>query len=284
VSSPSEALENFSAVVVTGGSSGIGKSFIALCRKLKPELAICNLSRRVPPENITPRPGKKLNHFPCDLAVPGEVARVAGEVGGWLEREVSAGRVLLINNSGIGSFGRFPKPNLTQELRMIDLNVRSVVELTGRLLPMLQARGGAVLNVASVVGFQPTALSATYGATKAFVLNWSVALHEELRDSGVQVLAVCPGTTRTEFFRASGVGAGVAETWAMSSEAVVEASLRALGQGRAVVVPGWRNRVMTFFGARVGKALAAKLSARVLRGRMDADPPAGNAGPGRGGT
>ncbi len=278
-----EALQTFSAVVVTGGSSGIGKSFIELCGNLKPELAICNLSRRVPAENITRRAGKKLNHIPCDLAVPGEVERAAAAVSGWLEREVPEGRVLLINNSGIGAFGLFPKPNLTHELRMIDLNVRSVVELTGWLLPVLRARGGAVMNIASVVGFQPTALSATYGATKAFVLNWSVALNEELRGTGVHVLAVCPGTTRTDFFREAGVGAGVAETWAMSSEAVAEESLRALAQGKAVVVPGWRNRVMTFFGARIGKAMAAKLSARVLRGRMDGDGTDGTA-PGKGGA
>lgn len=265
-----ETLQTFSAVVVTGGSSGIGKSFIELCGNLKPELVICNLSRRVPDENIARRLGKKLNHFPCDLAAPGEVERVADELIGWLGREAPTGGVLLINNSGIGSFGVFPKPNLTHELRMIDLNVRSVVELTGRLLPLLRARGGAVLNVASVVGFQPTALSATYGATKAFVLNWSVALHEELRGTGVRVLAVCPGTTRTDFFRQAGVGERMTAQWAMSSEAVVEEALRALGQGRAVVVPGWRNRVMTFLGARIGKALAARLSARVLRGRTGA--------------
>src|SRR5476651_1050441 len=95
--SPSEALSSFSAVVITGGSSGIGKSFIELMGKLKPDLRFCNLSRRDPGIiNF----GKRLNHFPCDLSRGAEVGRVAREVEAWLRREVPAGRLLLINNSG----------------------------------------------------------------------------------------------------------------------------------------------------------------------------------------
>ena len=89
---------------------------------------------------------------------------------------------------------------------MIDLNVRAVVQLTGRLLPLLKARGGAIVNVASTAAFQPTPWMATYGATKAFVLNWSLALNQDLRGTGVRVLVVCPGTTETEFFKRAGRG------------------------------------------------------------------------------
>src|SRR6218665_475628 len=77
VPSPSEALQPFSAVVVTGGSSGIGKSFIRLCSTLKPALLFCNLSRRAPAENIFSNPEKNLNHFPCDLAKSADVERAA---------------------------------------------------------------------------------------------------------------------------------------------------------------------------------------------------------------
>lgn len=208
-----------------------------------------------------------MKHFPCDLSDAAAVERVAREVEAFLTREVPAGKILLINNSGIGTFGAFHEAEMLHELRMIDLNVRAVVQLTGLLLPLLCARGGAIMNIASVVAYQPTAYAATYGATKAFVLNWTVALNEELRGSPVHALAVCPGTTRTEFFQRAGVGAGVAERFAMTSEQVVESALHALAAGNAEVVPGWKNKLLTFFGARVPKAFGARMSAKALAGR-----------------
>lgn len=265
VPSTSETLSSFSAVILTGGSSGIGKSFIALLGKLDATVVICNLSRRPPPENIFSNAGKRLNHFSCDLAQAAEVERAAAEARSFLEREVPAGRILLINNSGIGAFGRFPQPDLARELEMVDLNVRAVVHLTGLLLPLLQTRGGAIMNLASTVAFQPTALAATYGATKAFVLNWTIALNEELRGSGVRAIAVCPGTTRTEFFHRAGVGGADAAPFAMTSDEVAAIALRALAAGRAQVVTGWRNKAMTFLGARVPKPLAARVSGAILR-------------------
>jgi short-subunit dehydrogenase len=265
VPSPSEALQPFSAVVLTGGSSGIGKSFIELGRKLKPELRFCNLSRRPPDEKISTAAGKFLNHFPCDLSDATAVERGAAAVREYLARELPTGRVLLINNSGIGAFGRFPEPDLGQELKMIDLNVRAVVQLTGLLLPELRQRGGAIMNIASTVGFQPTPLAATYGATKAFVLNWTIALNEELRGTQVRAIAVCPGTTRTDFFDRAGVGGGAgAAPFAMTSEDVVREALSALGAGRPQVVTGWRNKVLTFIGAKAPKPLAARISGRII--------------------
>ena len=264
MASLSEALLPFSAVLVTGGSSGIGKSFIEACGKLNPRLLICNLSRRSPPEKIFPDAEKRLNHFPCDLAQPAEIERAASDVREWVERRAPEGRLLLINNSGFGAFGRFPEPSLPRELEMVDVNVRAVVHLTGLLLPVLKRRGGAIVNLASTVAFQPTANAATYGATKAFVLNWTVALNEELRGSGVRALAVCPGTTRTEFFQRAGVGDASKAPFAMTCEQVVESALRALAAKRALVVTGWRNKLMTFAGARVPKPFAARVSGRML--------------------
>src|SRR5512133_2092036 len=91
-----EALQPFSTVLVTGGSSGIGKSFIQLGAKLKPDLVFCNLSRRPPAENISANSGKRLNHFPCDLSQSAEVDRVAALLRQFLDRTVPSGRILLI--------------------------------------------------------------------------------------------------------------------------------------------------------------------------------------------
>lgn len=210
----------------------------------------------------------------CDLADAAAVAAAAGATATWLADEVPVGRVLLINNSGIGAFGPFPEPDLPQQLQMIDVNVRGLVDLTGRLLPALRARGGAVLNVASTVAYQPVPYAATYAATKAFVLHWTIALDAEWRGSGVRAIALCPGTTRTEFFAAAGVaGEAVRTRGAMSADEVAAAGYRALGGARSAAVAGGLNRLMTATAARLPKAWAARLAGRVMAGRRSERKP-----------
>ena len=206
-----------------------------------------------------------MNHFACDLSRPAEVERGAREVENFLERNVPTGRMMLINNSGFGTMGPFHEADLSKQLEMIDVNMRAVVQLTGLLLPLLRARGGAIMNIASTAAFQPTPSMATYGATKAFVLHWSHALNQELKRSGVRVIAVCPGTTRTEFFKTAGLKPGNrGDALAMSPEDVVLAALRALGARRSEVVPGWKNKLLTMVASPVPKALAADVAGTVL--------------------
>ena len=151
---------------------------------------------------------------------------------------------------------------------MIDVNVRALVELTGLLLPVIHARGGAIMNIASTVAFQPTPFCATYGATKAFVLHWTLALNEELRGSRVRAIAVCPGTTATSFFRTARSRKDASESaFSMTPEAVAEAALRALGAGRSQVVTGWGNKLYTFAGAKLPKPVAARIAGSVLAKR-----------------
>jgi uncharacterized protein len=257
-----EALQNFSAVIVTGGSSGIGKSFIELSAKLNPALTFCNLSRHKPDINI---PELKLRHFSCDLAHAEEIERTAPEIVAYLNQAAPTGRVLLINNSGFGAYGCFPEPNLPHQLEMVDVNVRAVLHLTGLLLPLLKQRGGTVLTVASTAAFQPSAYMAAYGASKTFVLHWSLALGEELRGTGVSMLAVCPGPTSTQFFRRAGLQQGsVADSLSMSCDEVVESALHALAAGRSLVVTGWKNKVSAFAGSVVPKPFAAWVAAKVI--------------------
>jgi short-subunit dehydrogenase len=262
MASLSEALSKFGTVVVTGGSSGIGKSFIGTIGIMQPDLEFFNLSRHAPDINDSKL---KLRHFPCDLAQPLQVEAVAAQLEEILNRGQPAGRILLINNSGFGSYGPFPEPNLAHQLGMIDVNMRALVQLTGLLLPVLRARGGVIMNIASTAAFQPTPWMATYGATKAFVLHWSLALDEDLHGSGVRALAVCPGPTATNFFKAAGLGAApLPESSGETCEQVVMTSLRALAAGKSLVVSGWRNRVLAAMGARVPKPLAARIAAKVI--------------------
>ncbi|MFM8441830.1 MAG: SDR family NAD(P)-dependent oxidoreductase, partial [Methylococcus sp.] len=110
----------------------------------------------------------------------------------------------LINNAGFGRFGEFTRHGAEDYAAMIRLNTLAPVELARLFLPdLLQQGRGAIINVASTAAFQPTPYLAVYGATKAFVLSFSEALAAECAGSGVQVLALCPGPTRTAFFDAA---------------------------------------------------------------------------------
>jgi hypothetical protein len=168
-------LLNLAAAVVTGGSSGLGEAFIRLLGRVNPAVPVCNLSRRPCAEKTGETFQSAVHHIPCDLADAAALARAADAVAAWLAA-APAGPVLLVNNAGLGSFGRFPGDDPGRQLAVIDVNVRAVVHLTARLLPVLRLRGGGVLNVASVVAYQPTPYAAVYGASKAFLLSWSLAV------------------------------------------------------------------------------------------------------------
>jgi short-subunit dehydrogenase len=154
----------------------------------------------------------------------------------------------LINNAGFGLWGRFASLDGARQRQMIDLNCGTLVELCHAVIPAMIARkSGAILNVASTAAFQPGPGMATYFATKAFVLSFSEALHEEVRKSGVRVTALCPGPTATEFGDVAGFkGNGAFEKLSASSSEVVAAGLKALDSNRAVVIPGLLNK----FGAQ----------------------------------
>jgi uncharacterized protein len=175
---------------------------------------------------------------------------------------------VLVNNAGFGTYGPFSAIDAGREHELVAVNVDALVRLTHAMLPAMLARGcGGILNVASAIAFQPGPYQATYGASKAFVLSLSQALWAETRGSGVTVTALCPGPTRTGFVDA--LGSDVSHTAIYrrlaAPEPVVAAGLRALDRGRAVAVPGWRNR-MTTTGVRFSPGwLSALVAGRMLR-------------------
>jgi hypothetical protein len=178
------------------------------------------------------------------LSDPTQVAQGIGQVRDFLANDAPKGRVLLINNSGFGVYGRFPGAGAAEQLEMVDVNVRAVVQMTAELLPLLKERGGVIVTVSSVAGFQPTPFLSTYGAAKAFVLHWSLGLNAELKGSGVSTLVVCPGPTATDFFRRAGLQKGaVPDMFGQTSEDVVHSTLRAIASGKSMVVSGWANKV-----------------------------------------
>ena len=257
------AIKRFTAVVITGGSSGIGESLLKTIYNIDHNILFCNLSRTVPSFNP---PGLRLRHLDCDLSDDEQLAARAGELITIIEREGGGGEILLINNSGIGSYGHFPAPGLDHQLDMLDLNVRAVVHLTGLLLPVLKERGGVILNIASTTAFFPTPYMGAYGAGKTFILHWSLALDHELRGSGVSALAVCPGPTSTNFFSHAGFATEPDSAWfRQTPDQVAGDALKALARGKSLVVCGWISRLQTFVASKLPKTLITFLAGMLLK-------------------
>jgi short-subunit dehydrogenase len=141
---------------------------------------------------------------------------------------------------------------------------------------------GAIINVSSTTSLQPDPWVAVYGASKAYVTSFSLALGEELAPRGVRVLTLCPGLTRTEFDQVAGVRAARSADWMyMSAARCVKTALSALDGGRRFVVAGWLNRIVAFFARRSPFALVTRVNGWLLAPKAEetpANPPEGGPG------
>jgi short-subunit dehydrogenase len=173
-----------------------------------------------------------------DLAAPGAARRLVTELE---ERGLTV--ATLVNNAGFGLVGRFAALPLERQREMVDLNIAALVELSHFVLPaMIARRQGGILNVASTAAFQAGPGMAVYFASKAFVLSFTEALHQEVRGSGVHVSALCPGPTATEFGEVAGASARF-NRFAADAPGVVAAGLKGLARNKAIVVPGAMNKL-----------------------------------------
>ena len=257
------ALTPYDSVVITGGSSGIGAAFLRMALSSGVPIRIANLSRSTP--DLTEKPGD-CEHFPVDLTDSAALRATAGRLASWLDGGSGKKGILLINNSGFGSYGPFPEPGLGTTLSMVDLNLRAVVELTGILLPRILASRGGVVNVASTAAFQPLPETATYAATKAFLLQWGLALHQELKSRECFCLTLCPGPTRTAFFSAAGFKKSpLGKGFGQSADQVCLAAFRGIAKRRSLVIPGAVNTLLAGLAGVLPRRWIAPVTGRMVR-------------------
>lgn len=252
--------------LVTGASAGIGEEFAVQLAARGTELVL--VARREDrlaelADRLAAATGVTAEILPADLATAAGRALVERRLA-----DTAAPVDLLVNNAGFGMFGKVADLDVDRLTEMIEVNCTAVVRLARAALPgMLGRDEGGIINVASTAAFQPNPHGAVYGATKAFVLAFSEALHEEVRGTDVRVLALCPGITPTEFQDVAAVAVPLPDTTLTSAQHVVAAGLRAFARGRAVEVPGALNRVTATLSSVTPSAVSRRVSG-LLHGRF----------------
>ena len=251
--------------IVTGASAGLGTEFARYLEKNFLLDEIWLIARRIGPMRELADTMQKAKGVPLsyDLTNVGDLV----EFDKLLKKE-NPNVLYLVNNAGYGKIGAFEQLGLEEQIKMIDLNVRALTYLSKIVLPFMKS-GSAVIQVASSIAFCPSPFFAVYAASKSFVLSLSEALNFELKDRGIQVLAVCPGPVETEFFsiakksETAGITAPEKAPFNASlmaeAHAVVAKAFSDLGRRRRRSIYGMPIKLFAFFIPFVPMSLAFKM-------------------------
>jgi short-subunit dehydrogenase len=228
--------------LITGASAGIGAALAAvfaehghaLVLTARREVLLAAVADAI---EGTGRPRPRI--IAADLARPEAAERIESEL-----RATGLEVQFLVNNAGFGLVGNALECGRAEQLAMVDLNVRASTELSLRFTDSMARHKGGILNVASVASFMPGPGMAVYHATKAYMLSFSEALHQELKPRGVRVTALCPGPVDTEFQARAGMPEGYFPKFmSRSARRVANDGYDGLMRGKRVVIPGFDNQV-----------------------------------------
>jgi short-subunit dehydrogenase len=252
--------------LITGASSGIGAHLARIFASHGHHVAL--VARRedrlvMLADDIAAAGGRRPLIIVCDLTRPD-----AGDI---IATALAAANVevdTLVNNAGFGLFGQSLALDRAQQLDMIAVNIRALTDLSLRFSGSLVRRRGAMLNVASIAAFLPGPGMAVYYASKAYVLSFSDALHNELGRFGVRVTALCPGPVPTEFQARAGFASGVdSAVLNITAERVALAGYRGLMRGKRVVLPGLGIRAIPFLLRFVPRGFVLMMVGLIQRNR-----------------
>jgi short-subunit dehydrogenase len=232
--------------LITGATSGIGRELATLFAADHINLVLVARTQarldQVANELRSQR-GVTVKVLAKDLSLPNAAQEIFDALG---VTPIS----MLVNNAAFGLHGAFVQNDLRTQTDMMQVNMTALVQLTHLFAQPMLARGrGRILNVASTAAFQPGPTVNVYYSSKAFVYSFSYALADELRGSGVTVTALCPGTTRTNFFKRARMGVN-RNVPMMDARKVAEIGYRGMMRGQRVVIPGVLNKVMSAVARR----------------------------------
>jgi uncharacterized protein len=226
--------------VITGASSGIGAVYAdRLAQRGYDLLLVARDQKRLAGRaaNLTAKTGRTVEIIPADLTLRSDLLRVEERLHS--DNTVTA----LVNNAGFGATSQLIDSEIEELENMIQLNVTALTRLTAAVLPgFLERAHGLIINIASIVALAPELLNGTYSGTKAYVVNLTQSLHHEVGNKGIQVQAVLPGATSTEFWDRAGLAVhNLPEQTVMSADEMVDASLAGLDQGELITIPSLPN-------------------------------------------
>lgn len=249
-------------VLITGASTGIGKELAILFAEKQFDLVLVARSQQLLDELANQLKQKHqitITVIAKDLSQPNAVKE--------LHQELKTNNMsidILINNAGYGTHGLFAETALSETLGMITLNITALTELTYLLLPdMLQKKSGKIMNVSSLAAFQACPTMAVYCATKAYVLSFSEALTEELKNTGITVTSLCPGATITSFqIRAKTENSRMLKNrlTVMTGKEVADIGFKALMRGKPFVISGVLNNILAFFTRLTPRRINTKMA------------------------
>lgn len=175
---------------------------------------------------------------------------------------------ILINNAGMGSFGYLSEIEVEKELKLIDVNIRALTELTKMFLPSMIEHGeGSIMNVASTAAFCAGPKMATYYASKSYVLNFTEALYEELKGSEIKVSCLCPGPVKTNFQEKSGIRKSEAAKKAlMTPKEVAKVAYKDFKNGKLIIIPGFKNKLIITLNKLIPRSLSRKIILMMNKG------------------
>jgi len=253
----------FTSALVTGASSGIGEAMAELLGAAGiPTVVVARRADRL--QQLADR-------FACIEVLAADLGSREGLATVVARIEDEAATIdLVVNNAGFGTSGEFHELDADRLDAEVQLNVAALTRLSRAALGVMVPRGrGFLLNVSSVVSFQPAPKLAVYAATKAYVTSLTESLHEEVRDTGVHVTALCPGLTRTEFQSVSSTESYATDypsfVWLEPTE-VAQAGLDDVAKGKALSIPGAMYKGMVAGVSMLPRGLTRRLSSLVQRG------------------
>ncbi|QGJ72398.1 Short-chain dehydrogenase [Planctomycetales bacterium 10988] len=231
--------------LVTGASRGIGRDFATLFAERGAKVVLVARSQESLDslkEDLKTKHQCEAIVISCNLGRPDGIEELLQVLN---EHEVQID--YLVNNAGFGSYGSFLQQSREKQLQMIDLNIRSLTHLTWSLAEKMKQRGfGHIVQLGSILSFLPMPDYAVYSASKQYVLSFSQGIREELKPHGVFVTTLCPGPTATSFFDHAGQDISNRGPYMMTSQEVAEIGMKAMLAKKALVVPGWKNKLFIF--------------------------------------
>lgn len=260
--------------IITGASSGMGKEFAVQVAQKYDFDEIWIVARRIENLEQIALDINQNNHFNVVKPVQLDLGDVAGvhklekllaQENKKLSKVESGIEIgLLVNNAGFGTYGPFRDTPVEQEMQMVELNCTALTGLCGIALPYMK-KGSVIINTSSLAAFMPLGNFAVYAATKAYVLSFSVALAAELKDRGIKVSALCPGSVSTEFANVASNGARKEVKGGIPPQGVVAQCLERAFKGKLTSLYRLKWRVTAFMSRFVGRGLVARYTYKHMK-------------------